>query len=353
MKSRVFRALIQSMLVATLPVTLQAGCGTCTRSDASLITEGTSLRVRGAAWACEPLCGVGVQVCTVTIAGQNPLALDCDGQPPAMSLPSGVSIALRNEDCPALCDSQAVGCEVSNEDTRYPGQLVRRCSTHYACPQQFGAIEGRRPADVQFAGYSAEQEVGAFFAEVYQLEAAAIAAFSILADELRAHGAPAALIAAAKRAEADEVRHTQMAASLARRFSAQISEPSVGRHSPRPLLAIALENAIEGCVREAYGAFVASWQGEYAHDARVRAIMSRVARDEIQHAELAFAIDAWILPLLSEAERAQVETARAQAFRELMAQCQQPPSTSLQAVAGLPPQAAAQAFLQAHAQLAC
>ena len=52
----------------------------------------------------------------------------------------------------------------------------------------------------------------------------------------------------------------------------------------RELEAIAIENAVEGCVRESFGALLATWQAKTAGDARVRAAMKRIARDETRHA---------------------------------------------------------------------
>lgn len=351
MQSPVFRQLIQTLLLAAAPVSLQAGCGTCTNTDASPFAATATVRARVDSLTCESYCGTGSLICSVVIAGQAPLALDCNGQAPSMSLPPSLSLPIVKDDCGLICDTQAVSCSVSNEDYRYPGQNARQCSTTYSCPRPFGAIEGRRPADVQFGDCVADSDCGAFFAEAYQLEAASIAAFAILAEELRAHGAPAALIAAASKAERDEVRHAAMAAALTQRFSGVVHEPSVTRHPVRSLLAIALENSVEGCVREAFGAFVASWQGRYAQDDRVRLIMARVAQDEIEHAELAFAVDAWVLPQLTDAERDQVASARKHAMAELLAQAENPLPPSLITTAGLPPADAAQRFLQSHAQL--
>lgn len=351
MKSEVFRALIQSLLAAATPLALQTGCGTCTKTDASPIEATENRHLRIAPWECEPYCGPGGLVCSVVVSGQSPLSLDCDGKPAAMSLPGALTLAVIRDDCSLLCGTQVPRCAVSTADTRYRGQIVRQCSSEYACPQSFGAVEGRRPADVRFVPYAAEHEVGAFFAEAYQLEAAAVTAFSILAHELRVHGAPAELIAAAEQAERDEVRHTQMTAALAQRFAAEPQQPSVARHDPRPLLCIALENVVEGCVREAYGAFVASWQGMFAQDAHVRAIMARIARDEIQHAELAFAIDAWIRPQLSEPEQALLLAARTDAVADLFRlHVERPFHPSLQTTAGLPEPAPTRAFLHAVAQ---
>ena len=352
MKSQVFRSLIHSIIATALPLSLQAGCGTCTDSNASEFAATASARARLTPLTCEGYCGTGNTVCTIVIAGQSPMTLDCNGMSPATPLPAQYNLPVQAADCGLVCDIATDNCQVTNIDYRFPGKNVRYCVTSHVCAQgPFTAVEGRRPAELQFGEGHFDCDVGAFFAEAAQLEAASVTAFAILAEELAHHGAPAELIAAAQRAEADEVRHTRMATALAHAFDATPGQPQVRRGAVRPLLAIALENAVEGCVREAYGAFLAAFQGSRAEDARIRKTMARIARDEIRHAELAFAVAAWILPQLSEAERAQVKLAEQQALAELQKSVAQPVSRPLLTTAGLPASEASLAFLQAHAQL--
>ncbi|MDQ3370499.1 MAG: ferritin-like domain-containing protein, partial [Myxococcota bacterium] len=88
----------------------------------------------------------------------------------------------------------------------------------------------------------------------------------------------------------------------------------------RSLAAIAHENAIEGCVREAYGALVATYQAERAAPA-LRAVFRRIAADERRHAALAEDVHAWIMSLatIDGATRIGITSARDQATVELCA----------------------------------
>jgi demethoxyubiquinone hydroxylase (CLK1/Coq7/Cat5 family) len=63
-------------------------------------------------------------------------------------------------------------------------------------------------------------------------------------------------------------------------------ELAPARASARSLEAIALDNVSEGCVRELYGALVATYQARVARDPEVRAVVTRIAREETQHAAL-------------------------------------------------------------------
>jgi hypothetical protein len=78
----------------------------------------------------------------------------------------------------------------------------------------------------------------------------------------------------------------------------------------RSLAAVATENAIEGCVSETFGVVLATWQGRNARDGAVRRAMRSIARDELRHAELAWAIAAWAAGKLTRSERARVRAAR-------------------------------------------
>jgi hypothetical protein len=160
--------------------------------------------------------------------------------------------------------------------------------------------------------------LGHYLALAAELEAASIEAFRILEAELSSHDAPASLIASASSARRDEVRHTRVTRRLARRHGR--SCPSVHRSSgdaPRPLEAVARENAVEGCVRETYAALVAYHQAEFAADPDVRAAMARIAVDETRHAALAWQVAAWAAGRLDEGANARVATARRSAVDEL------------------------------------
>jgi hypothetical protein len=206
---------------------------------------------------------------------------------------------------------------------------------------------GRRPPGLVPATVHSET-IGALFAEAARLEAASVPAFKLLARELTAHGAPAALVRAARSAARDEVRHTKATAALARRYRAKALKPTVAPlPRKRSLEAIALENAVEGCVRETYGALVALWQTRAAADPVVAAAMVPIARDETRHAELAWKVAAWASPRLSPTARRRVAKARARAFANLRAEAMLPLPAAQIALAGLPSPVTATRLLDA------
>jgi hypothetical protein len=144
------------------------------------------------------------------------------------------------------------------------------------------------------------------------MEAASVDAFAILHDELAAFGAPRKLLERSVAAQADEVRHADTTAILARRFGAEDgawSERPVVQTRGRSLEEIATENAVEGCVHETYAALLAMWQAEHARDADVRAAMRSIAEDETRHAALAWSVAEWIERELDVAARARVAAA--------------------------------------------
>ena len=105
----------------------------------------------------------------------------------------------------------------------------------------------------------------------------------ILARELEHHGAPARLTALAKESARDEVRHAREMGALARRYGSSFTPaPKPRGRRARSLPRVAYENAVEGCVRETYGALVATYQASNARDPMVRAAMARnrEGRDE-------------------------------------------------------------------------
>jgi hypothetical protein len=169
--------------------------------------------------------------------------------------------------------------------------------------------------------------------------------------ELVAHGAPKRLVHGAERAARDEIRHTRMTRSLARRYGAIAMDPEVENRGVRSLEGIAAENAVEGCVREAFGALVACWQAQVAADPVIRAAMKRIARDETRHAALAFEVDAWVRGRLDTSARACVEEARRQAFDDLFVQSGEAP-IALRAPLGLPTQHQSRILLSHLARLA-
>ncbi len=207
---------------------------------------------------------------------------------------------------------------------------------------------GRKPVGLR-ARRSAKgtSVVGEHLASMAYLEAASVPAFSRLRAELDALGAPRALLRRIDRAVRDEERHARVMSRHARRFGATVEPPRVRRARPRSIEAIARENAVEGCVRETYGALVATWQAAHARDARVRASMQRIALDETRHATLSAHVDAFLATKLDARSRARIDRARRRAIAALGKATSIEPPRELVEIAGLPPASRARALLAA------
>jgi hypothetical protein len=192
----------------------------------------------------------------------------------------------------------------------------------FQCIGCFGGA-GRRPAGLVARRRSTRGErsrahpAGAYFAEMARLEAASVLAFDRLARELEAHGAPRRLVDAARESARDEERHAASAERIARRFGACATEARVRPVRRRSLAEIARENAVEGCVRETFGALVNTWQAAHAQSDATRRALAEIARDETKHAALSWEIAAWAERRLTVAERKNVKRARRRAISKL------------------------------------
>jgi hypothetical protein len=207
----------------------------------------------------------------------------------------------------------------------------------YACPG------GRRPDGYGGELSGASRPLGRFFSHLAQLETVSIGAFGELAGELERHGAGCALVARARRARRDEVRHARAVWSLARRFGAKPQRLARMPKARRKSLAeLGAENAAEGCVRETFGAMVASFQARASEDPSVAETMRGIAVDEAEHAKLAWDLDAFFLARLDDAGRAR----RALAFRRAIEDLHQEIASAadvpaLRRISGMPGRAVA------------
>jgi hypothetical protein len=261
----------------------------------------------------------------------------------ACGLPASVNAAdgLTADECARACGKPRegspayYGCYVADAPDA-GGPTTLRC---YTC------VAGRRPAG--FDPTAERVSVASWLSVTAALEWASIDAFQILAEELVALGAPTRLVEAARRAEADEVRHTAAMRSLARAAGAAVSAPAIARGAARDLVALAIENAVEGCVRETYGALVAGHQAAHAARSDVRAVMRVVHEDETRHAELAWDVHAWAMAGLGAEDQSRVLTAMRGAFDELAREASVFVSAELVRDLGLPGVRASRAFASA------
>jgi len=177
---------------------------------------------------------------------------------------------------------------------------------------------------------------GAHFGAMAALEGSAVFAFERMAAELAHHGAPADLVLAAHEAAAQEVRHVQLVDGLARRYGGQTEPPQRRALPVRDLLAVAIENATEGCVRETLGAAIGSYQAAHASDPRVAAVMGELADDECGHAQLSWDVARFLDSKLDAEQRATVRGCRGRAVAQLEAEGLSMPDAQTAQVAGIP-----------------
>jgi hypothetical protein len=235
--------------------------------------------------------------------------------------------------CATLCpqganDASAMTCYVYAASTYSPATVS--CG-YYVCGT------GRRPQGHATAVEARGPNAAArWLATMAHLEAAAVHAFTHLARELEAHGAPRALVRGARRAARDEVRHARVVRALAEREGGLVPVARAASRRVRSLEEMATENAVEGCVRETFGAAVAQMQAARAGDARMHRAMKRIAEDETRHAELSWAVARWLEAHLDATGRRRVHEARRNAVEALVREATQEPDGGLALRLGLP-----------------
>jgi hypothetical protein len=224
--------------------------------------------------------------------------------------------------CTELCAARSGGrtvtrCEQPTRMTRYTDSASERWQLTCAVEGQQCHLptiltppgHGRRPEGYVDADSTCGTSIGAWLARVGHLEAASVPAFERLARELSLHGAPRHLVSRARRSMRDEVIHARMVSALARRHGSKVRPARIPRLPERRLEAIAIENAVEGCVHETLGAIVAVHQAQAAQDPKLRAAFVRIARDETRHAELAWDVHRWSLAWLDADAKERVNDA--------------------------------------------
>lgn len=309
----------------------------------------------------------GDAACNPTVPPDAPWSQCCEPDPPYIfdagadvpstceyhvRLPCGLPSFVQNifppncalylSDCAKMCTGAAypfVKCEIANgygcDDDAMAYVAADGEPIEIACDKCNGV--GRRPAGLAPPrARRAGTGLGGYLASAAHLEAASVHAFERLAEELARHRAPTELVRAAKRSARDEVRHARVTSRLARRFGGDPPAVRVAPRRGRTLAAIALENAVEGCVRETFGALVAKYQARSACDAEIRREMTRIAADETRHAALAWAIARAIEPRLDDRTRRRIARARTRAVAKLRQDAAAGVSGRVACAAGLP-----------------
>lgn len=132
-------------------------------------------------------------------------------------------------------------------------------------------------------------------------ECSSILAFLQLALELLDEDSPLELVARAVRSAEQELSHTWAAAALASRYGRALVAPRspAPRFRPRlprrqQLARLASEGWVDGCLNEGLAALVAAEEARDATDREEAGISARIARDEAEHAALAFDVVRWV-----------------------------------------------------------
>src|SRR5690606_22540870 len=115
-------------------------------------------------------------------------------------------------------------------------------------------------------------------ARAAHLEGASVVAFNELASQLAGFGAPEPLVDRCRRAAAEEAGHAVVLGELAAAHGGVVP-PLEQEQGEVSLRAIAVHNATEGCVYEAWAAVRAAWLAARASDPAVRAAYASIAVD--------------------------------------------------------------------------
>ena len=130
-------------------------------------------------------------------------------------------------------------------------------------------------------------------------EHASIASFARHTLKLMSIGAPSELLGTSQQAGNDEISHAKMCYGLSSSFLGYDYEPrpidiekSLGRTD---LTMIVYSLVEEGCIEETISAFEAHLGAHTAKETSIKAILSQIASDETNHAQLAWNTVDWIL----------------------------------------------------------
>jgi hypothetical protein len=99
---------------------------------------------------------------------------------------------------------------------------------------------------------------------------------------------------------------------------------------------MARENAVEGCVRETYGAALALIGAARAEHHEVRKALCTIARHECRHAELSWQVAEWATALLGARQRGTIRHAMRRAVAELASVDEEAIDDEARGVVGMP-----------------
>ncbi|HZF50857.1 MAG TPA: ferritin-like domain-containing protein [Polyangiaceae bacterium] len=155
------------------------------------------------------------------------------------------------------------------------------------------------------------EELAAAWAQVARMEHASVAAFARFSLQLLVLGAPPDLVERTNQAMVDETRHARAAFALASAYRGEGIGPGSlpiggaldGGDDITSILRLVIR---EGCIGETVAAVEAGEAEDHAVDPAVRGVLSMIANDESEHAELAWRTVRWALAAFGEEVRVAV-----------------------------------------------
>lgn len=167
---------------------------------------------------------------------------------------------------------------------------------------------------------------GAAWLEAARSEAASVPAFRRLAEELAILDAPATLVARARLAARQEARHAALsfhaAASLTGKEYLSMPLPRPARwisRSPEALVTVAREAWVDGCLSEGTAALVTERASRDSRARWAQEVNGVLAREEAEHAELAWDVLEWCWRNADPAAAAVIENLAVEAPEDALA----------------------------------
>jgi len=172
------------------------------------------------------------------------------------------------------------------------GRPLRDRGQPVLAPLLADAVPGRMSSE---RAASRRQRAAIGWFDIARFEHASVATFCRAAIELMTLGAPLALVTRCQTAGQDEARHAEATKAIAAtlyggplRFGPL---PAVAL-TPRPLVDVAVDALIEGCLGEASAAVAARSAASHARS-DIAAVLETIAIEETEHAALAWATVQW------------------------------------------------------------
>lgn len=210
--------------------------------------------------------------------------------------------------------------------------------------------EPSRPSEADLSP-AQRQALAAFWLDAARAEHSSIAGFLRFGLELMALGAPESLLARAQKASVDEREHARACFEMAAAYGVVTGPGAIDLGAAAPLAqsleAFAEATVREGCVGETVAAWLARTLAEQAQDPAAHDVLTKIADEEAEHAELAWAALRWAIDAGGE----RVRRAAARAFAEARLTAPAAPTPAVPSHGLLEQQASEAAMRAAMAQI--